>query len=720
MRIAVSERGRVFGIIALASMPLLLLAAVNLWLSVGEAQERVSTERVTLARAAALTAGQSINADLRSLRLAGQTLAARYSEVSDVEGTDIGDLLDRESNLAQFVLFDAEGWVVASSDPVLPPRAFRADDRVYFSDALKFGHGLSPAALQGRISAQPTIVLATRIDFPDGSGGVLVGSLAMQRLRDDMQAHLAERGVAIVIVDAEGQMVLHPDAAVEQRLQSLRGRPDVDAALRGEAGSSVTRGTDGQELLIAYAPVPGTPWALLVQQPTVLALEAVRRDLIIGGGLLALAAGLAVVIGTNLGGRLSEAYERERVARTASEHYAEQLEHVTAENEQRRRFLERLIVSAPIPIAITKGPDHRFLSVNPRYQLLKPGTVMVGLSMAEVFPEVVSQGVLDRLDQVYRTGREYTAVDQSRLFSPSESTSEERYFTIVYAPYDDANGQTDGVLVIALETSDAVRARLQVEREKDEFLSTASHELKTPLTGLALAAQMIERVVNRPEGRGDDERLQRSVRGMIRQVHRAGDLINDLLEVSRLQRGGPSLRREPVDFRDLVTVAIERTADALPEDSGHHIAFHAVDAALTLMADESRLDQVVTNLLSNAVKYSPSAGPIDVFLVQQGGWAELRVVDHGMGVSDEERGLLFLPFSRTSEARESSIEGTGLGLYITRQIVEAHGGSITYSPTSGGGATFVVRLPFGAVNMTSSDTEAQSEGKSIPAPNSIV
>jgi signal transduction histidine kinase len=305
----------------------------------------------------------------------------------------------------------------------------------------------------------------------------------------------------------------------------------------------------------------------------------------------------------------------------------------------------------------------------------------------------VDQGLIERLDHVFQTGREFTAVDQARMFSTADGASGERYFTIVYAPYDDALGHTDGVLVIAVETTDAVRLRLRGEREKDEFLSTASHELKTPLTSLTLAAQMIDRVLSRPNDLQDTERLRRNVQSMLRQVERAGDLINDLLEVSRLQLGGPNIRREEVDLSGLVAAAVERCADALPEESDRQIHLHLEEPALLVDGDESRLDQVLTNLLSNAVKYSPAGGDIDVAVTRLNGWGELRIQDHGMGIPDDERDLLFLPFSRTLAARESPIEGTGLGLYITRQIVDAHRGSIRYEPTPGGGATFIVRLP---------------------------
>jgi signal transduction histidine kinase len=480
---------------------------------------------------------------------------------------------------------------------------------------------------------------------------------------------------------------------VVRRGISLRGRPYADRALSGESGSALDRILEDQQQLLAFAPVSGTPWVLLVQQPSELAFRPAQRDFTYGIGLLGIAAISALVIGVYLGTRLSRSYERERQARSASDRYAEELKRVSVENEQRRRFLERLIVSAPIPIAITRGPEHRLITVNPRYQMLKPALPMVGRTMSEVFPEISASGLVDRLDMAYRTGRESTLVDQPRIFADSSTGDEEQFFTIVYAPYDDAEGHPDGVLIIALETTEAVRVRLQAEREKDEFLSTASHELKTPLTAMALAAQVIERILARPDARVDDERLRRSVHGMVRQVVRAKDLINDLLEVSRLQGTGPSIRTSPMDLGALVQDAARQMSDSLAEGDPHTIQVDVPAEPLMVLGDDLRLEQVLTNLLSNALKYSPERESVLVQACPRGAIAELRVIDQGMGVSDEERGLLFLPFSRTIAARDSSIEGTGLGLYITRQIVERHGGSIHYEPTPGGGATFVVMLP---------------------------
>jgi signal transduction histidine kinase len=682
---------RVFGIIALASLPLTILAAVNLWQSVSEAQERVSSERVALARSAAQTVSQVIQGDVTLLRGLARTQEVRGGDRNTAIAPFLSDFLVAESNIAQLALFDADGWNLALTEPSAPPRSMNVADREFFQLAIRSGVAVSSRALTPVETASPILVVSAAVDFDSGRRGVLTGSLSVRDLRDDLRSFLEEGGLSIVVVDSAGQVII--DAADDRPGPgvSLRGQPAVDAALNGESGSRIVADGTDEELLVAYAPVPTTDWAILIEQPAALAFDVARGDLTSGLGVFIIAALIAVAIGAYFGTRLSESYERERLARAESERATQAVREITAESEQRRRFLERLIASAPIAIGITRGPEHRFVSVNPRYQSLKPGVEMTGRPIREVFPEIVPMGVIDRLDEVYKSGTQATAVDQLRNFGRIDDEGPERYFTIVYAPYDDVHGHVEGVLIIALETSDMVRARLRAEREKDVFLSTASHELKTPLTALALSAQMIERLLNR--GSVDDERLRRSVAGITRQVHRANELINDLLEVSRLQLGTRTFRCEPLDFALLVRQVVERTRDVLPDGTGHEIITAFGDAPVTIKSDEARLDQVLTNLLSNAVKYSPDGGRIDVHLNARADDVELQVVDHGMGVPPGEDDVIFLPFSRATTARDSSIEGTGLGLYITKQTVESLGGSIRYEPTPGGGATFIVELP---------------------------
>jgi signal transduction histidine kinase len=140
-------------------------------------------------------------------------------------------------------------------------------------------------------------------------------------------------------------------------------------------------------------------------------------------------------------------------------------------------------------------------------------------------------------------------------------------------------------------------------------------------------------------------------------------------------------------------MAVARERDSLAEGSAHRLVLRADEPPVVVEGDEARLEQVLANLLSNAVKYSPTGGEVEVCVSRADGAAVVEVVDHGIGVPPDERPQLFAPFSRTPSAVESGIEGTGLGLYISRRIVEAHSGSIELRDTPGGGTTLRVTLP---------------------------
>jgi signal transduction histidine kinase len=408
-------------------------------------------------------------------------------------------------------------------------------------------------------------------------------------------------------------------------------------------------------------------------------------------GLFGLAALLAGALAWYLGDRLTLLYRHQRAATARAEETAADLRVVSGESEARRRFLERLIDAAPVAISVMEGPEHRYVSGNPRAQQLAPRAAVVGKPVAEQYPELERQGMIDMLDRVYATGEQVTGVDQPFEVEDGRGRTRVQYSTFVLARYEDAHGRPGGVIAIYLDTTEAVLARRRAEREKDEFLSTASHELKTPLSSLGLSAQMMERMIER--GPVDPTRLARHVANVRGQAGRASQLIGDLLDVSRIQAGQLQLRREPVDLVKLIRAAAQRERDALPEDTAHEIVERAEVSALVVAGDEARLDQVLTNLLSNAVKYSPEGGAIELELERRDGRAILRVADQGIGIPESEREAVFAPFARTTVAHRSGVEGTGLGLYITRRVVEAHGGTIVAGDTPGGGATFVVSLP---------------------------
>jgi signal transduction histidine kinase len=230
------------------------------------------------------------------------------------------------------------------------------------------------------------------------------------------------------------------------------------------------------------------------------------------------------------------------------------------------------------------------------------------------------------------------------------------------------------------ELSDAVRAR-------DAFLSIASHELKTPLTSMQLVLQTIARQVH-----GGKMTSARDVAARLptleRQAQRLALLVGEMLDVSRISGGRLRLAREPVNLGEVVRDVVQRFDQEIQE-SGSMVTVDA-DGDVRGRWDPQRVDQVVTNLVSNALKYG-TGKPIHVSVRQQTGGAVLEVSDRGIGIEPDQMWKVFERFERTDAALHYG--GLGLGLWIAREIVAAHGGSIEVRSNPGAGSTFTVRLP---------------------------
>ncbi|MFP2911134.1 sensor histidine kinase [Pyxidicoccus sp. 3LFB2] len=231
----------------------------------------------------------------------------------------------------------------------------------------------------------------------------------------------------------------------------------------------------------------------------------------------------------------------------------------------------------------------------------------------------------------------------------------------------------------------------QAVATRDEFLSVASHELKTPLTPLSLRLQTLKRELAAPIPAAQPERVQSHLDVAQRQVKKLVELVDDLLDVSRISAGRLELSPTRVD---LATVVREAVARFEPEAArvGCQLTLH-VDGPLMGRVDPRRFEQVLDNLLSNALKYG-AGKPVHVRLERQDTRARLTVRDEGMGIAPEALERIFNRFERAVSGRHFG--GLGLGLYIVRRIVTASGGTISAASVQGQGATFTVELPLGA------------------------
>lgn len=270
-----------------------------------------------------------------------------------------------------------------------------------------------------------------------------------------------------------------------------------------------------------------------------------------------------------------------------------------------------------------------------------------------------------------------------------------RWHLVRGRPVTDEAGQVHKWVGVAMDIEEQKRAASNLQtavRTRDHFLSTASHELKTPLTSMQLMMQMMRRNWNR--GRADafsPEKLTRLFEQIEKSVQRLTHIINDMLDVSRISSGKLIFNFEPTELGSLVRETVERLAGQI-EASGVAVTV-SCEPKLIGHWDHFRLEQVITNLIINAIRYGEGA-PINIEAISAGMNVRLSVRDFGPGVPKEMHQVIFHQFERGLAANPSG--GLGLGLFLCRQIIERHGGQIRCVEHDGPGAQFEITLPYRA------------------------
>jgi signal transduction histidine kinase len=354
--------------------------------------------------------------------------------------------------------------------------------------------------------------------------------------------------------------------------------------------------------------------------------------------------------------------------------------------------LEAVMSAAPVAVWVALDPECHCILGNPEsYRLLKmaPGTniSMTSPDSSSPRPYRIMRNGTDvppnelAMQQAAATGEALRDVEFDLVFDNGDTR---RMFGSAFPLFDD-DGLPRGSVGAFLDVSplrNAIRVR-------DDFLTIASHELKTPLTSVELNITSLLRSFKTGRiARIPPEEIERRLMATWRDSKRLATLINDLLDVSRIAAGRLVLERSDLDLRALITEIVSRFEDQAA-DANCALTIEAPSPVAGLW-DRNRLDQILTNLISNAIKYGRGK-PIAVVVERTDDTTAISVSDHGIGIALEDQLLVFRRFERAVAA--GHLEGAGLGLWIVKQLVEAHGGTIAVTSALGQGATFKVELP---------------------------
>ena len=715
-----------------AALPLLLFIAF--WSLVTLPRAVATLERENTQTAGMLRA--QIEAELRVPQRWLQSDAALIAEMAP-DGPPPGQLLrhalEAEPAFEDLCLADAQGIVreavardsagVRASDLV----GLDLSQRPFYAQAHRQPDTVWSSTFLSPLTGQVTAVLAQ----PAGTR-LLVAEMSLGGLSRELARQARPSGAAVLVLDGMGRVIVHPHQELASWQENLAHVPLIAAALRGEVATGEIE-LDGERWFASIARVQPAGWFVLVAQRRAL-LYAPLAQIGIAGVLAALLAlGLAALIALRQAGREAGRYRHLVAAAQAMvddpSHDAE-LELGTEETHElwlrlrevldrlqdqeqiassARRHLQSVLDAATEVAVIETDATGQVLLFNrgAEKMLLYPAAEVIG-AMSALRWHDAGELAARSTELTQRLGRQVTGFDILSSV-PREAGYEVRDWTLVRrdgsrllvslacTAMRDAAGQPTGFLEIALDQTQRQRAaELESAREraefasqaKSEFLSRVSHELRTPLNAMLGYAQLLRLEEDRPLSPVQAEQ--------VRLIETAGwhlvRLIDDVLDLSRIEEGQMTLGIEPVALREALVDAVRLVA---PQALARGVMIQLPPAGgppCSVMADATRLRQVFVNLLSNAVKYNVDRGRVELALSVHDDDVVVQVSDTGSGLDEQQLGRLFAPFDRLG-LEGSGIEGTGIGLVITKRLLELMHGRIAIESRPGEGTRVTVHLP---------------------------
>ncbi|HWT72804.1 MAG TPA: PAS domain S-box protein, partial [Oxalicibacterium sp.] len=348
-----------------------------------------------------------------------------------------------------------------------------------------------------------------------------------------------------------------------------------------------------------------------------------------------------------------------------------------------------------------KTVDYRFLETNPAFEKHTGLTHAEGRTILELAPGQDPHW-FEIYGRVARTGEAMRFVN--------ESTPLHRWYDVYASPFGEPGSNQVAILfsdVTEQKKADenlqrAVADLAEANRRQTEFLATLAHELRNPLAPIRTGLEVMRLSARNPDA------LARIQDMMQRQVSVMARLIDDLLDIARINSGKLVLQKENVDLKNIIANAVETTLPHI-EAAQHTLRQHIPDEALPVNVDPVRMAQVFGNLLANAAKYTPSKGHITLTAVREAQHVEITITDTGIGIPADSLTKVFDMFAQVGRSSDSAQGGLGIGLSLVRQLVQMHGGSVSVTSRGvGSGSSFTVRLPLQNGAVSQSDKAASA------------
>ncbi|KAA3439771.1 ATP-binding protein [Rufibacter hautae] len=366
------------------------------------------------------------------------------------------------------------------------------------------------------------------------------------------------------------------------------------------------------------------------------------------------------------------------------------------ELEMQKGLLSEILGQVPAYIATLQGPDHRFTFFNDRYKTLTGNRARIGLRASEVLPEIAEQGFVKLLDGVYATGEPFVGQGMEVQLNNASGKPEQRFLDFVYQPLKNKQGKTEGILAFIVDVTEKFIAQTALEEanqqlsrtnvDLDNFVYSASHDLKNPILNIeGLVIILQENLSDAGELPHFTQQIFERIQDSISRFKKNISFMSDITKLKKAYSAAPSEINLASVVKDVkLDLALE------VQECGAEVSIDR-DSCATVRSPEKNLRSIVYNLISNAIKYRSPERSLKVIIRCQAedGYHVLSVQDNGLGMDLNRDNKLFEMFTRLHD----HVEGSGLGLYMVKRLIENEGGKVEVESEVGKGSTFRVYFP---------------------------